>query len=172
MKKERNPITVILTMFFLSLFIILPPTFRSLIPKDETPITPDVPKLAIVRCSKIYSTELYQVISKTKFVDGLPVNNIITYEKLEKLPEDYTEPVQTADSTTPATTAAEELTYYKGIPNLSLTEEGAITTIVIDKKIINANPTEQYLKERLNISSSKQKIFYSDLGYHCNVMES
>ena len=169
MKKERSPITVLFTIFFLSLFIILPPTFRSLIPKDETPATPEIPKLAIVKCSKVYSQELYQVISKTKYIDGQPVNNIITYEKLEQLPDGYTDSTPVGDS---SQSVLEELTYYKGIPNLNLTEEGPNTTIIIDKKIINANPTEQFLKERLNASAARQKVFYSDLGYRCNVMES
>ncbi len=169
MKKERNPIVVLLTMFFLSLFIILPPTFRSLIPKDETPATPDIPKLAIVKCNKVFSQELYQVVSKTKYVDGFPVNNIITYEKLTSLPDGTQEAADTASQTP---TVAEELTYYKGIPNLEITEEGAITTVIINKKIINANPTEQYLKERLNSAAARQKVFYSDLGYRCNIMES
>ena len=57
MKKEKSPILVILTIFFLSLFIILPPTFRKLVPKEEKKKT--ISKLTVVICNKMYTSELY-----------------------------------------------------------------------------------------------------------------
>ena len=79
MKKEKSPVLVVLCIFLLSLFVVLPPTFRKLIPKNlvDTVSQNQQSKLVIVSCNRIYQDELYQVNSKTKYVDGNPPSLLI-----------------------------------------------------------------------------------------------
>lgn len=216
MKKERNPLVVILSIFFLSLFVILPPTFRNLIPREESNIPSNGTNrsLVIVSCNKIYEDELYKVVSKSKYVNGKLNSNTITYTKLEqtadsnnKTEADQTQntvdeqqsadttnqtekttdntvennttiqdntvkqeaPIENKTSTTSEILA--EIDYFKTIPNLQLTEEGNVTTIVIDNDIITSNPHEELLNKNFNSSYSKQMKFYTDKGFTCSKNE-
>ena len=109
MKKERNPLTVILSIFFLSLFVILPPTFRNLIPKEEImPSSESVGSLVIINCNKTYQDELYKVLSKSKYVNGKLNTNTLTYTKLGQVDSNSTTVTDQTQSTNNGTIQEEQ----------------------------------------------------------------
>lgn len=112
MKKEKSPILVVSCIFFLLLLIILPPVFRKYIPKEEVTSNDQTQKqkLTILQCSRIFSTDLYQVTAKIKYVNGSVNTNTLTYKKLDALPEGFQEP--TAEV---AVVFLEEYTYLSNL---------------------------------------------------------
>ena len=176
MKKEKSPILVILTIFFLSLFIILPPTFRKLVPKEEKKKT--ISKLTVVICNKMYTSELYRVNSKTKYDSDGTIVNTITYtvidasqiqQNTEQSIENY-EQVQENNDTTDSIAA--ELNYFKSIPNLDIVDSVGSTVVTINQREIDSHPTESKLISYLSDNPKSQKSFYEELGYTCNIIES
>lgn len=171
MKKEKSPVLVILTIFFLALFIILPPVFRKLVPKEEkkTPVS----KLTLVICNKTYSNEFYRVNSKTRFNSDGTITNTITYSKINdaQITQD-TEQVQENATNE----VEEELTYFKSIPNLDIVDSNdgtnTSTIVTINQSEVEDHPTEGKLISYLNDTPESQKKFYQDLGYVCNIVES
>ena len=94
MKKEKSPILVISCILLLLLLIILPPVFRKYIPKEKVTSNdqPQKQELTILQCNRIFSTDLYQVTAKVKYINGSVNTNTLTYKKLEALPESFQEP--------------------------------------------------------------------------------
>lgn len=170
MKKEKSPVVVILSIVFLSLFIILPPTFRKLVPKQTISNNKNQndirPKLIIINCNKIYVNEMYQVNSKTKYVDNVPTNTV-TYQKITTLPDDYTQ-----TSNDESTTAEEEIAYFKSLVNINEVSQETSTRFVIDNNLISSNPADQTLINYLSNSPDTQKLYFESIGYTCNRMES
>ena len=94
-KQEYSSTLVIMVIFILSLFIILPPAFRLLFPADDGD---DVEKLSyLITCSKNASTtEGYFAESKIYYMKGKPTKNIIEFYDLratQKREGDVTEEV-------------------------------------------------------------------------------
>lgn len=170
MKKEKSPVVVILCIIFLSLFIILPPTFRKLIPKQTISNNQNQndirPKLIIINCNKIFVNEMYQVNSKTKYVDNVPTNTV-TYQKITSLPDNYT---QTSNNET--TTAEEEIAHFKSLVNINEVSQETTTRFVIDSNLISSNPADKMLVNYLSNSPDSQKLYFESIGYTCNRMES
>lgn len=176
MKKEKSPVLVILTIIFLSLFIILPPTFRKLIPK-EVEYVPETatPKIVIVECNKTYIDELYQVSSITRYVDNNVYSNVIKYKKIEDLSNSTlnTDNIDNStNNTNDGSTASDDITYFKSIPNLNLVESDQIITVSIDQNILTSNASDERLALYLNNDVSIQKQNLEKLGYSCNIRES
>ncbi len=169
MKKEKNPILVIFCIIILLLFIILPPTFRSLIPNEEekTPAAAPQPKLLIVSCNRIYQDELYQVSSRAKYIDGVISTNILTYQKLDALPENFT-----PSEISPTVPAQDDLNYFKGIPNIQVNEQNNITTITLDSSLLDTNTSDDKINNYIQDDYTLQKEFYENQGYKCNILES
>lgn len=169
MKKEKSPVLVIFCIFLLSLLVILPPTFRKIFPKEEIndSVNQTQQKLIIVNCNIIYPNELYQVNSRTKYVEGNSPINTMTFTKLEILPENYTQ-----SAIIPTTTASDNLLYLKSIPNIQYTENGNITTFTIDNTIISSLSDDQKILGYLSDDYTIQKNTFETLGYTCNILES
>ena len=170
MKKEKSPVLVIFCIFLLSLFVILPPTFRNLFPKQEKSNTQNnqqQQKIVIVNCNKIYPNELYQVNSRTKYITNSDPVNTMSFTKLDVLPENYT-PVT---ETTPTSVLA-ELTYLKNISDIQYIENQNITTFTLDNIIISSMPEDTKLSSYLADDYATQKQTYESLGYTCNILES
>ncbi len=92
MKKERNPILVVLCMILLLAVIALPPTFRKLIPREEiTSQKEEKNSIAVLKCSKTFTEEQYEETTTTKYINGKISTNRILYQKIEELPEDKKE---------------------------------------------------------------------------------
>ena len=170
MKKEKSPVLVVFCIFLLSLFVILPPVFRKMLPKEEETNNQEElqqPKLVVVNCNIIYPNELYQVSSRTKYSGDNPPVNTITFTKLETLPENYQ-----PNDMTPTTNVIEELTYLKNIPNMQFIENQNVTTFTIDNAIISSIPDDGKIAQYLSEDYDTQKTTLEALGYTCNILES
>lgn len=169
MKKEKSPVLVIFCIFLLSLFIVLPPFFRSMIPNSKEN-TPDINKnksnITLLTCNIIFPNELYQVISRTKYVDGMTPTNTLNFTKLSALPQNYM-----PSEVVPPITAADELTYFKSLPNAQITENGNVTTIVVNNNLITSLPEDTKIKSYLADDVDIQKSAFESLGFKCNKME-
>ncbi len=92
MKKERNPILVVLCMILLLAVIAIPPTLRKLIPREEIPSQKEEKNsIAVLKCSKTFKEEQYEEMATTKYINGKISTNRILYQKIEELPEDKKE---------------------------------------------------------------------------------
>ena len=174
MKKEKSPVLVILTIFFLSLFVILPPIFRKALPKQEQLEKQTDNKLVILVCSNVFAEESYRVVSKTKYLNNNTISNVITYSKLvneQNVPTDTNVETSNTQESEKQNTVLNELKYFKSIPNLDIVDSNTNIIITINAKSIDNNPNEEQLKKYFNSITIQQK-FYKDLGYKCNIIES
>lgn len=171
MKKEKSPILVIFCILLLSLFIILPPIFRMTIPKTKVDISKEenttTPKLILVNCNRIFDSELYQVVSKTKYVDGKINTNTINYQKLAVLPEDYVPP--TVQSTI---TVESELAFFKTLEGIQINTTEMGTTLILDQSLSISNSMNETFMQYYQENPNDQKNFYESLGYQCKILES
>lgn len=168
MKKEKSPILVVSCILLLLLLIILPPVFRKYIPKEEVTSNNQTQKqeLTILQCNRIFSTDLYQVTAKVKYVNGSVNTNTLTYKKLEALPESFQEP--TAEV---AVVFLEEYTYLSNLNQIEKKAEEPNPILVISSNTIKGNETDDNLKLYFQNDITSQKEFYTKRGYTCNTME-
>lgn len=165
MKKEKSPILVITCILFLSAFIILPPIFRAYIPNDDIVIEPPAAqdKIQVLKCNKYFKEELFKVSSSVKYRNDLIEENTITYERVEKLPGDV--------SSNTSITVEEEYNMFKSLNNIDISTEEKITIVKIDQDLIDNNPDHSNLLNYYQ-SLENQKLYYEEMGYTCNTLES
>lgn len=161
MKKEKSPILVFSCILFLLLLIILPPIFRTYIPKKKIEDSNQI-KLEVLKCYKYFKQELYKVSTSTKYKNNEIDTNTITYEKLEQIPVDV------ADNT--SITVNQEYTMLSSLQNVNITTNDNITIVKIDKNLINSNPANPNLLSYFQ-TLDNQQFYYESMGYTCNVIE-
>lgn len=168
MKKEKSPVLVASCILFLLLLIILPPVLRKFIPKEEITSNNQTQKqeLTILQCNRIFSTDLYQVTAKIKYVNGSINTNILTYKKLEALPEGFQEP-----TTEVAVSFFEEYNYLSNLNQIEKKAAEPNPILVISSNTIKSNETDDNLKLYFQNDITSQKDFYTKRGYTCNTME-
>lgn len=151
MRKEKPAWLVLITIWFLLLMIILPPAFRVFfkVKKTET----STATVIFLVCQKSITTEGYNIISNTKYINNVPKQNIIKYTKL-------------GTATTTGTTVTDELQLFSSVPGLDIATTNNITTIIITKDT-NANLTTSYLN-----NYQEQLAFYKNKGYTCTSTKS
>lgn len=165
MKKEKSPILVIVCILFLSSFIILPPVFRAYIPNDDIVVEspPVQDKIQVLKCNKYFKEELFKVSSSVKYRNDLIEENTITYEKIEKVPDDV--------SPNTSITVEEEYNMFKSLNNIDISTEEKVTIVKIDQDLIDNNSEHSNLLNYYQ-SLENQKLYYEDMEYTCNVLES
>lgn len=165
MKKEKSPILVIACILFLSAFIILPPVFRAYIPNDDITVEPPPArdKIHLLKCNKYFKEELFKVSSNVKYRNHVIEENTITYEKVEKVSDDI--------SPNTSITVEEEYNMFKSLNNIDISTEEKITIVKIDQDLIDNNPEHSNLLNYYQ-SLENQKLYYEEMGYTCNVLES
>ncbi len=164
MKKERSVVLVICCIIFLLSFIVLPPFFRSYIPKEKTIVgTSEQPKLKILQCSKYFKEELYKVSSNTKYINDAISVNTITYEKLDQVPEDSVP--------NSSITVSEELNLFKALNNVDIEVNDTTTVVTVNQDLVDNNPDHIDLLNYYQ-SLDDQKNYYETIGYKCNILES
>ncbi len=169
-KKEKSTVLVIITILFLSIFIIVPPILRLVYPKTEASSTRnreeqnDIMETTVLNCTKINMIEQYQITSEVTYSNEEATKNIIIYRKLT--PEELTQVEQTGEEQTIGTTVAAELALFQSVPNLSIKTEATEITVTITSKDIDNN------KEILDLLNylqglTEQESFYATQGYAC-----
>lgn len=160
-KKPKSPIIVLMTMIFLSMFIILPPVFRMAIPKEE--IVEEKPKIITgLFCERVSVSESKKVTTKITYEDGNPVENVITYIEYVPTVEDV---ANNSDNMADMTISA-ELVYFKGIQGIDIVEKASQVVVKVTYLDIVNNPQEveltKYLSEREVMIAN-----YEAQGYSC-----
>lgn len=187
MKKERNPILVIACIFFLSLFIILPPAFRNMIPNDSSSSTANLNKktnsksndatsqgIAILQCNQVFSEDLYRVSVNVKYLNSSIKSNTITYQKLDTLEEDNEKISETEESTeenkqSSSSSIIEEYNYLSQLQGIEQRGEDPNFIFVITEDTISNNTEDENLLLYFQNDISAQKSFYEEKGYICTI---
>lgn len=166
-KKEKSTVLVIITILFLAIFIIVPPTLRILYPKTEANNNKnkdDTMETTVLNCTKTNITEQYRITSAVTYSNEEATKNIITYHKLTA--EELAQVGQPGGEQTTGKTVAEELALFQSVPSLSIKTEATDTIVTITSKDIDNN------KEILDLLNylqglTEQESFYATQGYAC-----
>ncbi len=81
MKKEKNPILVFFCILVLLSFIVLPPLFRRVIPKQIEVVNKN--KIMLLKCTKIDNTNLLMATITSKYINSKIKQTTIKFEKVE-----------------------------------------------------------------------------------------
>lgn len=169
-KKEKSPILVIATIIFLLLFIVLPPLFRVLFPKEtvkaEEDVVPNVTNY-ILTCEKMLSDENTKVINEIVYKDGAAITNTITYMNYTS---DIEQNASLDENVDTEKTISEELTYFKTIPGIQVTEDVDKTVVVIPKMVVTNNPENLDLANYL-LDVTKQTSYLEGQGFTCTKVD-
>lgn len=163
-KKQKNPIIVILAIIFLAMFIVLPPLFRKMYPKEED-VVEVVNKSHILTCERISVVNNYKISYKVTYNNGKPTKNVVLF--------DYYTPTEAektvADSN--VMTAEEELNYFKGIEGVEVAQDGNRFSLTITSATIDNVDVNSGLNDYFKSSSSEQQMFFEEQGYSCSIVE-
>ena len=164
--KEKKPISSIVvfaTMFFLLMFIVFPPLFRSMFPVEEV-VEESVNKSYILICSKVSNSEKMRIISKINYENHIPLSNVITYMPYAA---DATEGVNTDVESSFA--VAKELALFREIEGILIEEVDLTTVVTINKDIVDANSENLGFLNFLLPDVDGQMQYYESQGYSCSV---
>ena len=101
--------------------------------------------------------------SSVKYRNDLIEENTITYEKIEKVPDDV--------SLNTSITVEEEYNMFKSLNNIDISTEEKVTIVKIDQDLIDNNSEHSNLLNYYQ-SLENQKLYYEEMEYTCNVLES
>ncbi len=169
MKKKIDIINIllILIIFILILIIILPPIFRKTIPAKivEDDSTKKIAYQTLT-CTKYDYISGYSIISKFKYNEDIPEENVISYkqmteEELSKKPIDYN---------IIGKSALEEKEFLQNILGVIVeeNEEQNETTLIIGKSVVRINDLNEELTNYFQSKNDQQK-FYENSGYECKI---
>lgn len=155
-------------MILLLVPIVVPPVFRSLIPKEEVnEQIENKASIELLKCKRVFLEELYEVNSSIRYMDGKISTNKIIYNKLESIPNNYVE----KEIVNPIT-VAEEIGYFSSLSSLNITTNESSTTVILNEESIRNNLNDANLTLYLQEDITNQKTFYENMGYTCNILES
>ena len=181
MKKEKPPILVIFCMFLLLLLIVIPPVVRKYIPKEEVKIN-NTKSITLLKCNKTFSDNLHTATSTSKYIDNvlktnkiifksnINENNIGTTNDNNLENNDSTITNNTTSINTNEHTYDEEYQNLINMKNANVVTNDNVTTIIIDKKIADANRGSDGIMYYFQ-PLENQKGFYEYMGYTCDVIE-
>lgn len=179
-KKPKSTILVICTILFLAIFIILPPVFRVMIPKEVKKKNVNNDSIILI-CDKEITEEGYAINSRIRYVGVKPQKNTITINKIVVSEQDGTDNLQPNDqnipnNTLPNTTpdvsdnekgiVASQLEFFKSISGIEITEREDSTTILIKSSIAKNNSDLLHYLQPIK----KQQAYYENEGYMCSTM--
>lgn len=164
-KEPRSPLVVVAAMLFLALFIVLPPLFRAYVPKEEE-VVETIIKKHVLSCEGVYVNEKLKVIVKISYEDDVAVNNKITYMAYTPTEED----IKNDGEIKPDKTAKEEITYFKTISDIQITEGSTQTMVVITDDVVENNPEQVELVNYLPVTDVAISN-YEAQGFTCSKVE-
>ena len=196
-KTEYSTMTVMMVIFFLALFIVLPPFFRVMFAEEEIKIVSE--NKALLICTKdAAESEGFNVTSSTYYVnDNVEKNTINFFLKTEEVPADGTvteerivEPIiqynvdETTTSENPSDgatgdasggntsaitrTVKEEIEFFKSLKGVNFVENETLVSVEINNDSLVQNSGNLELSNYLSTQEA-QEDFYTRLGYVCYV---
>lgn len=183
-KKPKSPVLVISAIIFLLIFIILPPVFRVLIPKQDVSVT-EVKETFILSCEKNSLEEGYKIMSKLIYEDNSPTKNTISYIKNNATGTENNNLEQgngnnsvveengTVDSNVSGgndailiRTVTEEIEFFKAISGIKVNESESYTSVVITSNVVSSNNNNLELTNYF-LSEDEQTLFFEERGFTC-----
>lgn len=170
MKKKKDPVNILLLLaiFFLSIFIVVPPLLRLTIPdvklKEDKKNTQEEKNIIILSCSKTDPTTTLTITSKSKYVNDVIEQNIIIYEQIvtkdgEAQPVPLPEPV------------TREINILSEVDGININKSSNKTIVSIPKYIVDNNNSNIYLTNQFR-EKNEQKKYYEDQGFVCSESKS
>lgn len=166
MKKKKDPVNILLLLaiFLLSIFIVVPPLLRLTIPdvklKEDKKNIQEEKNITILSCSKTDSTTALTITSRSKYVNDVIEQNIIIYEQTA-LKDGDTQPVPLPEP------VAREIDILSEVNGLNINKSSNKTIVSISKYIVDNNNSNTYLTSRFK-EKVEQKKYYEDQGFACN----
>lgn len=160
-------ILLIIVIFILSLFIIVPPVLRLTIPNLNLGISISPKKdsnIIILSCEKYEQETQTLITSRTKYKDNNIEQNLIIYKK------DLTGNNQ--PSSLPSyQNSTEAINFFSRIEGIEITVSEETTTVLIPKYVVENNGANRILQNYFQKKDS-QKTFYESQGYVCTEIKS
>lgn len=163
-KKEKSPILVFMTIAFLAMFIVLPPVFRAVSPKQ---VVTESKKIILLSCEKISAVENYKITSKITYEKSKPVKNVINYLTYVASPGEG-EFVGSGDVY--VKTAAEEIALFRSFSDIKINENDTSISVTLKTENIENNSSNLELANYLQSNIDQQEMFYMSQGYSCEVL--
>ena len=161
-KKEKSPIVVFAAILFLAIFIVLPPVFRLLYPKEQEV---DVVKTVMV-CEKISIKESLKAVSKISYENGNAVNNQMTFSKYTPTEEE----IATSGDIELTQTIESEMTFLKTVAGVKKDIKDGDVVINVTLDLVKKNPDQVQLNEYLLNADLVVSSFESN-DYSCKTVE-
>jgi len=158
-KKEKSTVTVVVTILFLSLFIILPPLFRSMFPASKEILTPEMETLTVLNCTKDVASELFRVTTRAVYTENGFKNTTLTYTSFEDDDE-------LSFNQLSGYSALQELEIFRSLPEVNIQEIDNTRIIKLDSTYAK-NPSTLIQSHIMDITD--QKKLYETAGFTCNI---
>lgn len=169
-KKEKTDFVNILLIFAIFLFLIIiitPPVLRKLMPKLEEIKPGEKENAIILACTAYNKEEQYEITSRSKYVNEVLTQNIVTYKKVD--PEKLT--TIPANKITTISIPSSEIAFFKTIRGIDISEKSSMTVITLYDYIADKYSANRDLNKYFQ-SKEQQKSFYTSMGYTCEEITS
>lgn len=176
MKKEKSNFLVYLAMILLLTFIVVPPLFRVLIPKQSVPTNETaIDDIVLLNCNKTDSDGILSVMTSTRYRNGVFENNTIKFTRNDTPIDDNITDENINESTEQVqenitTTVASEYDSFMALTFLNPVVAENTTTITLTTELASQDETNflnSYLQDVDN-----QKLYYESIGYTCSILRS
>ena len=156
-KKERSTLVVILTILFLSCFIVLPPLFRSMFTEYAIPDTV-ISELAVLHCEQEVTSEQLNVVARVIYANGDFRDTTLIFTHLEEI-------LEIEDEVT-TYSAREELEAFRNMSDISIVEDEQRVEIRLNATHLN-HESEVIRNHIGEINSQRSR--YESLGFTCRI---
>lgn len=175
-KKETSNVVIYFCMILLLLVIILPPVLRKMAPKDEVIEKPMQNKVVLLTCRKKSDNALYNIESKTKFVNNKTNTVTISYT----VANNNSQEVDNSENIEPSPTSLPqrlmdvledaEVEVFRNLVDANIREDDDSFSIVMSPSTVQSNSEVELLKEYFQ-ALTKQTDYYENAGYSCTKLE-
>ena len=168
MKKEKSNFVVYLVMLLLLSFIVVPPLFRKLMPKQIVPSTETtIDDIAILNCNKTDSDGVLTASMSIRYRNGVLENNIVKFTKNDAGTIQENQTIEQENSTI---TVLNEYNNFMSFEFLNPVTAENITTVTLTTDLASQDATNFLSNYLQNID--EQKLYCESIGYTCNILRS
>ena len=164
-KREKSDFInflLIFAIFILLTIIITPPVLRKVMPKLSLEKPNDDKNIIVLACNAYNIEEQYEITSRSKYVDDVLLQNIITYKKIN--PEDLSS--IPANKITKLSVPSLELSFFRAIRGIDISEKDTKIIVTIYDYVANKYSANKKLNNHFQ-PKEQQKAYYTGMGYIC-----
>ncbi len=183
---DLKALLVYIAMLFLILIIISPPLLRAFVREGEPVEVDNVPKITALLCRKqlVYQNIQYDITTNSTYQNKALQKVTFTYRSSDLFEEQTEEEnsiessqdentnvsPETQEPSTNTNTVEEELAALQSIPGMEMETDEDTTKLTLTKDIVSTfeenSPYLSYFQEQ-----EKQKEFFQNQGYSCQIMK-